>query len=139
MIDIFGHKMEKTELTQSQVNAIRWLLECNSIDEAAKRAHVSRSSVYNWLKEEPFRETLRRERETMFTESLGVLKQATGRAVRELLNLLDSSNETTRRLAAREILCQALRATEIRELEERLLKIEEHVGKSYVEPRGSER
>ena len=124
--------MEKKELTQGQLNVIRWLLECSSIDEAAKRADVSRSSIYNWLKEAPFRETLLREREVMFAESLDLLKQATGRAVSELINLLGSSNETTRRLAAREILSQSLRVTEIRDLEERLFNIEQYIKDNYT-------
>jgi hypothetical protein len=122
-----GQKMVIDELTPSQLNAIRSLLECVSIEDAAAQARVSRSSIYNWLKEEHFRETLQRERQVLFSESLDLLKQATGRAVRELLQLLNSNNETTRRLAAREILSQALRVTEVRDLEEKLSGIERRI------------
>jgi transposase len=119
--------MEARELTQAQLNTIHCLLEGSSIEMAAKKANVCRSSIYNWLKEEHFKEVLHQERQVLFSESLDLLRQATGGAVKELLRLLESDNETTRRLAAHEILSQALRVTEIRDLEERLFGIERHL------------
>lgn len=123
--------MEKAKLTQNQLRVIRCILETNSLEGASRRAKVSRSSIYNWLKDETFRKRLRKERDTLFYESLDLLKQATREAVNVLINLLKSKNETTRRLVAREILNQSLRITEIRDLEERISEIEQIVKQQY--------
>ena len=119
--------MKKSELSATQLKAIRCILESNSIEEAARKAKVSRGTIYNWMKEEIFHECLMKERNAIFTETLDLLKQASRKAVIELINLLRSKNETTRRLAAKEILCLSLRATELRDIEERLREIEQIV------------
>jgi transposase len=106
-------------------------LESSSIEEAAKKAKVSRASIYNWLKNEKFKEILKKEREALFVESLEVLRQATRKAANVLINLLKSNDETTKRLAAKEIINLTLRTTEIWDLEERMSKIEEIVEQKY--------
>jgi len=123
--------MKKEGLTSTQLRAISCILESNSIEEAAKKAKVSRGSIYIWLKDVNFRERLHQERDALFSESLELLKQATGKAVKELINLLNSRDETTRRLAAREILSQSLKITEIRDLEERITKVEQVVEREH--------
>ncbi len=116
--------MEKSKLTATQMKAISCILDSNSKEEAARKAKVSRGSIYNWLKDENFHKTLQKERDILFYESLDLLKQATTKAVKEFLNLLESENENTRRLVAKEILIQSLKITEIRDLEIRMGRIE---------------
>lgn len=123
--------MEKANLTPNQLRAISCILESSSIEEAAKKAKVSRASIYNWLKNEKFKEILKKEREALFVESLEVLRQATRKAANVLINLLKSNDETTKRLAAKEIINLTLRTTEIWDLEERMSKIEEIVEQKY--------
>jgi len=123
--------MEKAKLTPKQLRAISCILESSSIEEAAKKAKVSRASIYNWLKNEKFKEILKKEREALFVESLEVLRQATRKAANVLINLLKSNDETTKRLAAKEIINLTLRTTEIWDLEERVSKIEEIVEQKY--------
>jgi len=123
--------MEKAKLTPKQLRAISCILESSSIEEAAKKAKVSRASIYNWLKNEKFKEILKKEREALFVESLEVLRQATRKAANVLINLLKSNDETTKRLAAKEIINLTLRTTEIWDLEERMSKIEEIVEQKY--------
>lgn len=116
--------MEKAKLTQSQLKTIECIIKSNSIEQASKRAKVSRATIYVWLKQDRFRESLQKERDAVFNEALDLLKQATRRAVEELVSLLQSKDEKTRRLVAREIIAQAMRISEIRDLEERISKIE---------------
>ncbi len=123
--------MEKAKLTPKQLRAISCILESSSIEEAAKKAKVSRASIYNWLKNEKFKEILKKERDALFVESLEVLRQATRKAANVLINLLKSNDETTKRLAAKEIINLTLRTTEIWDLEERMSKIEEIVEQKY--------
>jgi len=117
--------MNKAELSATQLRAIRCILECSSIDEAAKRAKISRATLYIWMKQDSFKEKLQVERDALFYESLDLLKQSTGRAVKELVKLLESRDEKTRRLAAKEIINTSLKITEIKELEERVSELEE--------------
>jgi transposase len=117
--------MKEYTLTSNQLKTISYILESCSIEEAARKAKVSRSSIYNWLKDDIFKEKLKKEREALFAEGLDLLKQATNKAVNELINLLKSRDETTRRLTAKEIINLSLRTTEIRDLEERISKIEQ--------------
>ncbi len=116
--------MEKAKLTSNQLRAISCILESSSIEEAAKKAKISRASIYNWLKDEKFSKKLKTERDFLFSEGLNLLMQANMKAVKELVDLLDSNEEKTRRLAAKEILNMSLRVAEIRNLEERISKIE---------------
>jgi len=123
--------MEKTALTSTQLRAISYILESNSIEEAARKAKVSRGTLYNWMKEELFHEKLMEERTAIFNESLGLIKQATREAVNVLVDLLKCKNETTRRLAAREILGFSIRITEIKDIEERVSKVEQIVEQKF--------
>ena len=123
--------MEKTALTSTQLKAISYILESSTIEEAARKARVSRGTLYNWMKEELFHEKLMEERTAVFNESLGLLKQASREAVVVLFNLLKSKSETTKRLAAKEILGLSIRVTEIKDLEERISKIEQIVEQKF--------
>lgn len=117
--------MEKRELTSKQRKAIKYILENNSIEEAAREAKISRGSIYNWLKDEHFKERLERERTILFEEGLNALKGATTKAAKTLIELLESSDRNARRLAAKEIISFAIKAVEIKELEERVSQLEE--------------
>lgn len=123
--------MEKAKLTPNQLRAISYILESSSIEEAARKAKVSRGTLYNWMKEELFHEKLMEERTAIFNESLGLIKQATREAVNVLVDLLKCKNETTRRLAAREILGFSIRITEIKDIEERVSKVEQIVEQKF--------
>ena len=123
--------MEKDKLNSTQLKTVACILESSSVEEAAKKAKVSRTTIYNWLKDEHFKERLKKEREALFIESLGLIKQATREAVNVLVDLLKCKNETTRRLAAREILGFSIRITEIKDIEERVSKVEQIVEQKF--------
>ena len=123
--------MEKANLNPNQLRAISCILESSSIEEAAKKAKISRGTIYLWLKDQTFKARLEKERDILFYEHLNLLRQAAGKATKVLIDLLKSEDETTRRLAAREILSQSLRITEIRSLERRISWLEEVVEQKY--------
>ena len=106
--------MRKNKITQNQQKAIRAILEANSIEEAAKKAKISRSTIYNWFKDEHFKECLERERKALFEEGLSVLKGAAAKAAKTLIELLESKDRNTRRLVAKEIINFAIKAVEKR-------------------------
>lgn len=121
--------MEK-KLTTIQQRAITCLLQSNSVEEAAKKARISRSTIYKWQNNIHFKEILEKERKAVFDEGLNALKQATSKAVKTLFELLDSKDSNTRRLAAKDIISFAIKVVETRELEERVSELEEVLEKS---------
>jgi transposase len=117
--------MEKTDLTTKQLNAIFGLLEGKKVEEAARQASVSPGSIYNWLKQDNFRKHLDKKRAQIFDESLGMLKSASVKAVRVLVELLEEKDRNTRRLAAVKLIDFAIKAAELKDLEERISHLEE--------------
>lgn len=122
--------MKKSALTSRQLRAITCILENNSIEEAAKKAGVSRSTLYNWLNDSQFRARLEKEREAVFKGGLMALKAATAKAAKTLIELLDSKDRGTRRLAAKEIISVSLKVVELQDLQERVERIEEQLEKA---------
>jgi len=117
--------MRKKILTPNQRKAVKSILENNTIEEAARKANFSRSTIYNWLKDEHFKEFLEKERKILFEEGLSALKGATVMAAKTLIELLECNDRSTRRLAAKEIINFAIKAFAIKELEERVSQLEE--------------
>ena len=117
--------MGENKLTAAQMRAISYILECNTIEEAAKKSRVSRGTLYNWLKQECFKSRLEEERKAFFEEALNLLKASTKKAAETLIQLLDSNDRTTKRLAAIALINFGIKAAEIIELEERVTVLEE--------------
>ena len=111
-------------LTPRQRRVIPILVQARSIEEGAKLAGLSRTTVYKWSRLPDFKEELGRQRDELMNEGMDNLKSQFEKAVAVLAGLLDSENETTRRHAANDIIAHALKAKEIQELEERLSSME---------------
>jgi transposase len=114
-------------LTARQTRVIPYLLDASSIDKGCKRAGVSRVTVWQWLKQENFREELKRQRDELVRAALDSLKANVGRATETLVNLLSSKSEPLRARAAEDILNFTLRALEHEELEKRIEALEERL------------
>lgn len=112
-------------LTDRQLRVIPFLLEAPSIEEGCKRAKVSKATVYAWLKEEPFREELRKQREEVVRGALETLKANVGKATEALVKLLDSEKEGIQARAAEDIIEFTQKAVEQEELEKRVAALEE--------------
>lgn len=111
-------------LTDKQLRVIPFLLEAPSIEEGCKRAKVSKATVYTWLKEEAFREELRRQREEVVRGALETLKANTAKATETLVKLLDSDKEGIQARAAEDVIEFAQRAIEHEDLEKRVAELE---------------
>ena len=121
--------MEKKALSTNQLKAISAFLEGDSIEKVASKVKVSRITIYNWLKLDIFKTKLENERQELFEAGLNTLKCATSKAAKKLIELLDSKDESVRRLAAGAVINMALKVVEQRELVERVKKLEELVEK----------
>jgi len=117
-------KSDALTLTPKQEAAIFALLEAGTIESAALSVGVSRTSLWAWMKIEPFRNRLTDARAELFREGMSALKGSMSKAASVLVKLMDSKNEDTRRLAASAILGLGLKANETVEIEERLSRLE---------------
>ena len=114
-------------LTARQMRVIPYLLDAPSIEEGCKRARVSKVTVYAWLKEEIFRQELKRQRDELIERALDSLKANVTKATETLVKLLDSDSEPMQARAAEDIIEFAQKAIEHEELEKRLEALEERL------------
>jgi transposase len=114
-------------LTTRQTRVIPYLLDAPSIEEGSKRARVSKVTVYSWLKQENFRQELKRQRDELIRGALDSLKANIGKATETLVKLLDSKSEPIRARAAEDIIEFAQKAIEHEELEKRVQALEERL------------
>ena len=117
----------KEILTEKQRRAIPFLLAAPSIEEGCRQARVSKATVYGWLKEEAFREEIRRQREEVVRAALDTLKANTAKATETLVKLLDSEKEGIQARAAEDIIEFTQKAIELEELERRIAAIEKRL------------
>jgi transposase-like protein len=114
-------------LTPRQLRAVAAILDTPSMDAAARRARVGRSTLYSWLRDAAFREELTRRQSEVFDTALARLKCLVGDAVQGLGDLVGSADERVKRSACRDVLDVSLKVKELHEIEERLAAIEKHL------------
>lgn len=113
-----------SKLNNRQLLAIPRILSSPSVEEGCKKARVSRTTFYAWLKDNDFKTELKHQRDEMIKDALDRLKCAITKATTELIKLMDSSREDIKRLACRDIIGYALKSIEIDDIEQRLDKVE---------------
>jgi len=114
-------------LSGRQLRVIPYLLAAPSIEEGCKRARVSKGAVYEWLKDDTFKNELRRQRGQLTTIALDTLKAGIAKATVTLVNHLDSEHESISIRAAESIIEFAQKALEHENLEKRIEALEERI------------
>jgi len=125
-------KLEKENLTTKQLRAIPFILMASSIEEAAKQAKVTRDTINRWMRKKHFKKVIEAKRQELFDAGLNRLKASTDKAALTMIELLDSEDESTKRLAAKDILSFSLKALEVQNLEERIERIEDLLEKRFA-------
>jgi dynactin complex subunit len=92
---------DNKELTHNQKRVIPYLLTAPSIEEGCKRARVSKAAVYQWLKDQNFRQELKRQRNAIIEQALDGLKANLAEASKTLVSHLKSTRENSIRAAER--------------------------------------
>lgn len=111
-------------LTDRQRRVIAYLLASASTEEACRRARINKSTVYEWLKDEPFRQELKCQRDAIIARALDSLGANIAKATETLLKHLDSKHENISVRAAERIIEFAQKALEHEELERRIKVLE---------------
>ena len=117
-------KSDQNGLSERQIKALPFFVGSFSDIEACRKAHISKQTYYEWLKDPQFNSELKRLRNLVIEDAVEQLKAHTGRAVNTLVELLDSSNCALKRGVANDILTYVARYKEIQELEKRIDAIE---------------
>ncbi|MDD4980127.1 MAG: hypothetical protein PHC54_02485 [Candidatus Omnitrophica bacterium] len=116
---------KKTKLSNRQLLTVSHIITSPTLEEARRKAKVSKGTLYAWLKEEAFKVELKRQRDEVIKEALSRLKSAISQAVEKLVKLLDNEKPDLRRLVCRDILNYALKSIELEDIETRIANLEE--------------
>jgi hypothetical protein len=69
---------------------IPFLLASPSVEEACRQARINKTTVYEWLKDETFRQELKSQRDAVIERALDSLKANIRKATETLVKHLDS-------------------------------------------------
>lgn len=119
----------KAALSPRQQRAVVALLQYRNVQEAASQTGIPARSVYRWLREERFRAAvLEAETEAIDAATRGLVA-LTDKALNALDRALDGGQSPTVQLrAAQTVLDNLLRLRELRDVEERLTRLEAAYG-----------
>jgi len=120
-----GHKTGVTmALSDKQLKTIPCILAAKTIEAGCKKAKISKSQYYEWLKDDVFKAELDRQRNELIERAFNFLLSSLSEAAQTLKNLLTSENQHIQRLAAVNILEQTHKLSDRQDILERLEKIE---------------
>lgn len=115
------------QLPAKQRRLIPYIVNAHTIEQGCKEAGVTATTFYEYLKSPDFAQELRKARDGAVSEAMETMKNATTKAVTELVSLLDSKDENVRRRASVDILTFVTKWREFNEIEDRLVQIEKIV------------
>ena len=118
---------ENPTLSKNQLRAIPLILSARNLAEGARKAKVSRDTVYEWMKQPAFKEELDRKQKENVEAALRSLKSAISEATEVLRALLKDTKEGTRLKAAQIIIEAALKAQELDDIEKRIIALEKQI------------
>jgi hypothetical protein len=124
---------DNVRLTDRQLRVIPYLLTSASTEEACRRAKVNKTTVYEWLRNETFREELKRQRDAVIERALDSLKANLAKATKTLVQHLDSKRENISIRAAEDIIEFTQKALELEKLEERIASLEQRIAEMQPE------
>ncbi len=112
-------------LTDKQLQLLPHLVTAPSMSEAARRADVSRSSLYRWIEDDEFRRELERQRNEALELAHVELKGLMFKATQVLGEAMDNDNQFLRLRAAQIALTVGLKSVEAKELQSRIELLED--------------
>jgi hypothetical protein len=112
------------EINTRQQRAIVALLHGKNHNKAAAAAGVHAKTLREWFKQPAFTHALRQCRRAVLDGAIDLLHAGTKKAVATLVKCLKAPKDGDRIRAANSLLQHALRAMELRDLEERISALE---------------
>ena len=116
---------ESETLTRRQRAVLPYLIAAPSLEEGCRKARVSKTTIYTWLKQPGFQTELKRLRQALVDEAIEQLRSGLSLAVNKLLRLLEVDGQPGLQLrAAQTLLDQGIKVIELQELERRIEALE---------------
>lgn len=108
-------------------SAILALIECETREEAAKKAGISRTTLWRWMADPEFDKQYKEARRVMMQQNIASLQRATDAASKTLIDVAKdgSAPASARVTAAKSIWEMAIKTWENEDIVERLNKLEE--------------
>ena len=116
---------EEQRISNKQLQLISHLLSSPTVEQACKKAKIGRVTYYTWLKDEVFKQELKRQRDEVVKGAIDRLKIAMTKAVNGLIELMDTKRPDLRRWVYKDIIDYTLKSIELEDIEERLDKLEQ--------------
>jgi DNA-binding phage protein len=104
-----------------------------TIDGAADKIGVTRKTVYEWLKQESFKQALEVARKDYVESAFRTLRLAAKRAAEKIVKHVDCSDERISLRAAEDIIEFTQKALENDELEKRIEALEQRMARTQSE------
>ena len=118
---------EKIKLSRRQLKAIPFLVGSPTYTQGCEKAKINKTTLYKWLKNPEFKTELDRQRSEIVEAAFGMIAQNIEKAISTLVGLLDTGDDRVKRLTANDIIGHFLKNKELRDLEERIGRIEEQL------------
>jgi hypothetical protein len=114
--------------SRNEEAAIAALLSEPTLDRAAQRCGIGAKTLWRWLRQPEFQARHREARRLVFEQAILRLQYIAGEAVDALHKSLECPFPAVQVRAALGILDQAVKASELYEMQDRLTKLEQRVG-----------
>ena len=116
-------------LSANQLKAIKALVSCDTVAEAAKSCNLGRQTLYRFMRDPLFDSELKKARRVLVNRAILCLQQSSRHAATALAKICrdEDAPPSARVAAAREILNQTMKAIEIEGIEERLQALEDRL------------
>ena len=118
---------ENSKLTDRQLKAIPHIVSCSTYTEGCKKAKINKTTYYKWLKDPEFKAELDRRRDEVVSDAFGILSQGLTKAVENLVELLDHTDDRLKRMACKDVIEYIIKHKETEDLDERLTAIEQRL------------
>lgn len=123
-------------LSERQRQAFPFLISARSLEAGCVEAGISRTTYYEWAKDEAFRAEIDRLRSEIISDALDRLKRGVSRAVDRLLELVNSDKEHIAFIASVRTIEFFVKMKETEELEKRIEALEQVVKASEQKEKG---
>ena len=118
---------ENSKLTDRQLKAIPHIVSCSTYTEGCKKAKINKTTYYKWLKDPEFKAELDKKRNEVVSDAFGILSQGLTKAVENLVELLDHTDDRLKRMACKDVIEYIIKHKENEDLDERLTAIEQRL------------
>ncbi len=115
---------KEQNLTEKQRTVITKVIGSRTITDGLRKAGVSRTTFYDWLRDDDFKQEIERQRREVTKQAFDDLRAGLTEAITVLRALLQSKEESIKLRAATTIVENVLKSIELTEIEDRICRLE---------------